>query len=171
MYVVRPPDRFSRWHEVGYYKPDGEWERHTGGLGSAAADELVNQLNGGSAAVSQEYLDRLEQMDRERRRDDAEERRAREAAELQREQERRAAAEQEAANIAERARLEEASNARWLETEQENRRRAEAERAEQLRMYPPRELRGVGGLADWNGIVAFRLKAGGSVDVPVDDIV
>ncbi|MGV7636682.1 hypothetical protein PJI23_30175, partial [Mycobacterium kansasii] len=101
MYVIR--EGFFGGHEVGYYRPDGEWERHTGGLSERDADELVNRLNGGNATSTREHMDRIEQVERDR-----------EDAELRLQQERRAVAEQEAENLAAQAELGEAERARWL---------------------------------------------------------
>ncbi|MEC4616439.1 hypothetical protein [Tsukamurella tyrosinosolvens] len=158
MYVIR--EGFFGGHEVGYYRPDGEWERHTGGLSERDADELVNRLNGGNATSTREHMDRIEQVERDR-----------EDAELRLQQERRAVAEQEAENLAAQAELGEAERARWLAAQEEDRQRARAEAAAELRRYPPRELRGVGGLSGWDGMVNFRRKDGEFVSVQVSAIV
>ncbi|KMV19592.1 hypothetical protein ACT17_05950 [Mycolicibacterium conceptionense] len=158
MYVIR--EGFFGGHEVGYYRPDGEWERHTGGLSERAADELVNRLNGGNATSTREHMDRLEEMER-----------AREDAELRVQQQRWAAAEQESANLAAQAQLGESERARWLAAQEEDRQRARAEAYEELRRYPPRELRGVGGLSGWDGVVDFRRKTGETISIPVTAIV
>lgn len=158
MYVIR--EGFFGGHEVGYYRPDGEWERHTGGLSERDADELVNRLNGGSATSTREHMDRLEEMER-----------AREDAELRVQQERRAAAEQEAANLAAQAELGESERARWLAAQEEDRQRARAEAYEELLRYPPRELRGVGGLSGWDGMVNFRRQSGEIVSIPAAALV
>lgn len=158
MYVIR--EGFFGGHEVGYYRPDGEWERHTGGLSERDADELVNRLNGGNATSTREHLQQLEEIER-----------AREDAERRLQQQFQAVAEQGAANLVAQAKLGEAERARWLDTQREDRQRAKAEAAAELRRYPPRELRGVGGLSGWDGMVNFRRKDGEFVSVQVSAIV
>ena len=158
MYVIR--EGFFGGHEVGYYRPDGEWERHTGGLAERDADELVNRLNGGNATSTREHLQQLEEMER-----------AREDAERRLQQQVQAVTEQGAANLAAQAKLGEAERARWLAAQEEDRQRARAEAYEELRRYPPRELRGVGGLSGWDGMVNFRRQSGEFVSVPVSVVV
>lgn len=199
-YVSRPPSGFFGGYEVGFYAPDGNWHSHSSGLSHSAADELVNTLNGGNVAVSRIEAERQQEADQQRWRHEANERRAQERAALKLERERRAAADQEAANLAKRERMNAetaATNARqqaewqqtqeheraawvaardaerdkWLATQAEDRRRAEAEVAEQLRKFPPKQTITVGGLTGWNGNIAYRLRTGEVVAVPVTDIV
>lgn len=199
-YVSRPPAGLFGGYEVGFYAPDGTWHSHTSRLSHSAADELVNTLNGGNAAATRIEAERWQEAERDRRRDEANERRAQEKAALKLERERRAAADLEAANLArlermnaetvatnarqraewqqtqERERAEwvaarDAERYKWLAAQAEDRRRAEAEAAEQLRKFPPKQTVTVGGIAQWNGIIAYRLKTGEVVTVSVTDIV
>ncbi|KRQ20559.1 MULTISPECIES: hypothetical protein [Mycobacteroides] len=199
-YVSRPPSGFFGGYDVGYYTPDGNWQSHTAGLSQSAADELVNTLNGGNVASSRIEAERREEAERQRRRDEANERRIQEKAALKLERERRSAAEQEAANLAKRERMNaetavtnerqraeweqaqerdraawiaarDAERDKWLATQAEDRRRAEAEVAEQLRRFPPKQTVTIGGLDGWHGNIAYRLRTGEVVTVPVTDII
>ncbi|MFZ2241680.1 MAG: hypothetical protein WAV90_19360 [Gordonia amarae] len=179
-------DRYP--YEVGYWKPDGQWHKHDAFRSKSAAAEACNRLNGGDggAAERMEQDRRWESDQRDRQARDAQRAQQKSdqkiASENARAAEARArAAELEADNLTRKAqlqaedaqetvraqrewvRLKDAEREKWLATEQENRRRAQAEAAEQLKRFPPTETRIVGGADSWDRKLVYRLKDGQTV--------
>ncbi|RDH13560.1 hypothetical protein [Tsukamurella pulmonis] len=173
-YVIkRIPGLVGSTIEIGY-ELGGEWCVHTSARSMEEAEAIVNRLNGGNFAGTREDVE-----------NQAAERRAREAADLAIAREQTAAAKLDAANLAERERVNQealAANerflaaqarqadedrAKWLAAQEEDRRRAEREAAEQLRLYPPAETVIVGGVGSWDGTVTFHRSDGEIIAVKV----
>lgn len=166
-YVVRETGGFFGGYEVGHYAPDGDWIPHSRTRYQSDAEDQVNVLNGGNHTASREHLEHAAQLDRDRRKHESAERRAQEGAARELERQRAASAELEATNLAEAARQQRNwaqaqldSQANWLAVQEENRRRAAEEAAEQLRLYPPQVTVVRGGSASWDGIVTFHFRNG-----------
>ncbi|KXP08810.1 hypothetical protein [Tsukamurella pseudospumae] len=144
---------------VGHYAPDGEWIVHSCNFSQEEAEDEVNLLNGGNAAAIRQQAQ------------------AQATDHLAAETARAAAAEREAANLAEQQRLlaeqahrQERERAAWLAAQEADRRRAQEQAAEQLRLYPPTETKAVGGVAAWDGSIAFHLSNGEMVLLSVKEI-
>lgn len=175
--------------EVGYYAPDGTWVKHAFFYRLQDAEREANILNGGDGGAAAELARENRQAQRDLAETVRQAERDRENAEQAIAYARQEAAQREANNLAAQARLQqdaaqaaadqlaataaetaraqqewvraqEQNHANWLVAQEEARRRAQVEAAEQLKKWPPTQRVIVGGLQDWDGTVAYRLKSG-----------